>query len=436
MVYPAMKSTEVDFPDTPTRVSICEQLSQIISYWSGIGLSLDGLRLVGGLLRTMLLTRSSGYKVPRDRGLDVDLVTEDDAISVAIQLQAAYGGELSIHRRFGTANWYPPGHSNLTSIDFILARSERYSEPGQLPEVSPGNFTDDCFRRDFTVNTLSMDASSTENLHSSSHKVLLHHHPLALRDLETGIVRVLHAGSFQDDPTRLFRAVRYEQRLGFRMAEETLKLFQIGMTNSYLGTISVSRVRSEVEQVFMESHVDIILQRLDELGAMSAIGLGGHVAQEGYEACGNVSEIDHDRVEICWLLLLGTSQQNPEVAGKALGLRPKTLVLAGMFRELKSDASLKGDRYTDLELARRVGSVSPIVMRSLVAFFPQIGHRITRLLDRSCDPSPRLSGRDLAKLGIPPGPRMGRLLAELRVLRLAGYLQNAEEERRWLIDNH
>ena len=433
MAQPITVSTRVGIPDTPAARNIRGQLGRILPLLKEIGLSPAAVRLVGGLPRALLMTRDTGYRVPRHEGLDVDLVMTADAVTAGIRLQEVHGGTLTAHRQFANATWHPPQHLSAPPVDLISARSERYPQPGQLPEVRPGTFADDCRRRDFTVNTLALDLSAAVALGMGAGQCLVHHHPLALEDLKQGIIRVLHTGSFVDDPTRLFRAVRYEQRLGFRMSRQTLDLFQSAVAGNCTATVSGTRIRHEVELAFLESRVAAVLHRLAHLGLLTGIGLTGARAAEGREACGRMSEAEADRIGMGWLLLLGTAAE-PSTAGQVLGLPPRMQARAETFRSLLEDPALSKDTLSNLALARRLGSVSrdDLVLRSLQVYFPHLRTRIDQLMVRAADPRPRLDGWDLIQLGYTPGRALGRVLEELRILHLAGKLQTIEDERAWV----
>jgi tRNA nucleotidyltransferase (CCA-adding enzyme) len=319
-------------------------------------------------------------------------------------------------------------------VDLITARSERYPRPGQLPVVKPGTFADDCLRRDFTVNTLALDLEAAADLCAGAGQCLVHHHPLALQDLGQGIMRVLHAGSFVDDPTRLFRAVRYEQRLGFRMSEQTMDLFRSAVAGNCPATVSGTRIRHEVELAFLESRVAAILNRLARLGLLAGMGLTGTRAEEGREACGRMSEADANRIGMGWLLLLGTAEADPGTVGQALDLPSRIRGRAEVFRSLLQDRVLAEGTLSDLALARRLGPVSrnELVLRSLQVYCPHLHTRIDQVMARAADPRPRLDGRDLIQLGYTPGRALGQVLEELWVLRLAGRLRSIEDERAWV----
>ena len=299
----------------------------------------------------------------------------------------------------------------------------------------PGSFTDDCHRRDFTVNTLALDLEAAADLCAGAGQCLVHYHPLALEDLEQGIIRVLHAGSFTDDPTRLFRSVRYEQRLGFRMSGQTLDLFQSAVAENCPATVSGTRMRHEVELVFLESRVAAVLNRLAHLGLLAGMGLAGARAEEGREACGRMSEADANRIGMGWLLLLGTAEARAAHCGAGVGPAVEGAGPGGGVPVVASGSGAgRGQPCPSWTWPAGLGPVSrnDLVLRSLQVYFPHLHTRIDQLMARAADPGPRLDGRDLIQLGYTPGRALGRVLEELWVLRLAGRLRSIEDERTWV----
>ena len=150
--------------------------------------------LVGGPVRDVLM----GKPIK-----DLDFVVEGDVSRLAGQLAESLGGRALVHSTFGTATvTLDDAH-----IDLVTARSEVYPHPGALPQVTPSGMDDDLSRRDFTMNALALP------INQENSQVLDHHG--GVEDIRLRTVRALHPDSFRDDPTRLLRAVRYEQRLGF-----------------------------------------------------------------------------------------------------------------------------------------------------------------------------------------------------------------------------
>ena len=165
--------------------------------------------IVGGVVRDLLLDRPIN---------DLDIVVEGDAIRLGKEVVSLYQGRLVTHPQFFTANWESEedpdpdipieGWGPRMSLDLISARSEIYPSPAVLPEVRMGSIEDDLQRRDFTLNTLAVRLDGV-------HRGELLDRCGGLQDLKDGILRTLHERSFIDDPTRIFRGIRFEGRFGF-----------------------------------------------------------------------------------------------------------------------------------------------------------------------------------------------------------------------------
>jgi len=204
---------------------------------------------IGGFIRDLLLRR---------RNLDIDIVVEGDAIIVAKKFGEALGARVHSHPKFGTAVViFPDGFS----IDIATARTEFYETPGALPIVETSSLKLDLYRRDFTINTLAV------KLNPKEFGLLLDFFG-AQQDIKQGIIRVLHNLSFVEDPTRILRAVRFEQRFGFKIEKHTLNLiYQAGRIN-LLENISGARIWHELKLIFEETNPSAILKRLHELNAL------------------------------------------------------------------------------------------------------------------------------------------------------------------------
>ena len=207
------------------------------------------LFLVGGIVRDLLLGQTN---------LDLDLVVEGDAIELAKEFAAKVGGKLTVHTMFNTAkvtvdNW---------TIDFTMARTETYTKPGALPVVKSGSLKTDLFRRDFTVNAMAIGLSTV------NYGDLIDLYD-GVKDLNDKKIRVLHDKSFIDDATRIWRAIRYEQRLGFKIERETLKLLKRDVP--MLKTVGGFRLRHELELVLKEKKPEKALVRADKLGVLKEL---------------------------------------------------------------------------------------------------------------------------------------------------------------------
>ena len=201
--------------------------------------------LVGGFVRDLLL---------RQRNLDVDVVVEGDGISFARAFAATAKCRVREHEKFGTAVIvFPDGFK----IDIASARLEYYASPAALPNVEHASIRHDLYRRDFTINTLTISLSPDD------YGQLLDFFGVQ-RDLKDKTIRVLHNLSFIEDPTRLFRAIRFEQRLGFRIGRQTERLMRSAVRMKLVRKVGGPRILNELEQLLDEPQVVAALERLDQ----------------------------------------------------------------------------------------------------------------------------------------------------------------------------
>ncbi|MDQ3927827.1 MAG: polynucleotide adenylyltransferase, partial [Chloroflexota bacterium] len=208
--------------------------------------------LVGGYVRDVLL------KIP---DYDVDISVEGDAVALAALLAEQLSVPIQAHDAFGTATLDLGAGLHL---DFVTARKERYEKPGALPTVEPGTIQDDIARRDFTINALAV------RLLPGGPSDLLDPHG-GIHDLQSRIIRVLHDGSFVDDPTRIFRAVKLAERLGCKIEPHTLELVLRAVRDGALYTVSMARISRELLLILEEPAADAILATLDRLGVLGAL---------------------------------------------------------------------------------------------------------------------------------------------------------------------
>jgi tRNA nucleotidyltransferase/poly(A) polymerase len=208
--------------------------------------------IVGGFVRDLLLAREN---------LDLDIVVEGDAIRFARHLAEKWNGRLQAHPPFGTATITC---SDGLKIDFVSARSETYDRPGALPSVKWGTIEDDLWRRDFSINALAI------RLNSDDFGALIDCTG-GLSDLQAGRIRVLHDRSFIDDPTRIFRAIRYEGRYGFQIIDNDQNLIREAIGQKVLDCVSGQRIRNEIERIFAEEATPQMIRRMREFHLFRAV---------------------------------------------------------------------------------------------------------------------------------------------------------------------
>ena len=208
--------------------------------------------LVGGFVRDLLL---------RNDNFDIDIVVEGDGIRFAEELSRRVNAKMRPHKEFGTAKViYPDGFS----VDIATARLEYYKAPATLPIVEHSSLKLDLYRRDFTINTLAI------SLNKNTRGELIDFFG-AQRDIKEKTIRVLHSLSFVEDPTRVFRAVRFEHRFSFQIGKFTLNLIKNTIKMGFLARIKGSRMWSELALILKEENPAAIFRRLQELDLLKFI---------------------------------------------------------------------------------------------------------------------------------------------------------------------
>ena len=206
--------------------------------------------LVGGPVRDLLVGGPAQ---------DLDFAVVGDAPALARQWAIELGGRAVVHSRFGTATLT----AGKGRVDLVTARREVYPRPGGLPQVFPGTIYDDLARRDFAVNAMAWPLTGDDSGLLAPHG--------GAEDLRRRLIRILHPASFLDDPTRLLRAVRYEQRLGFQLERDTESRLREGIDQGCINTVSGDRLRHELARIFAEVQPGPPLLRAAELGILAAI---------------------------------------------------------------------------------------------------------------------------------------------------------------------
>jgi len=379
----------------------------------------ENLYLVGGAVRDLLLGESN---------YDLDLVVEGEGPALAAAL--APDSKLTVHRRFGTAKF----RWQQWSVDLATARRESYSRPGALPRVTPGSIGDDLWRRDFSVNAMAIAL----NPRSFGSFMDLYD---GREDLGAGLLRILHERSFIDDATRIWRGLRYEQRLGFKFERNTLRLLKENAV--MLDTISGDRLRYELECVLAEECPERVIRRAAQLGILASL----HPKLEGNgwlrQRYGRARWLTHPQSPSAtlYLALLAyrlTEEQKEELISKLRLTKPVSRTLrdtTGLNSRLKqlAAAQIKPSRIYDLVHSYDITAVTAAMLT--VAESPA-GLRLRRYLDKLRFVKTALSGTDLKAMGVTPGPGFREIINKLRRARLDGQANSRQDEealaRKWL----
>ncbi len=239
-------------PSLADELQSLTKLQPIVEAVATVGNRTDGVYLVGGTLRDILLGEES---------FDVDIAVEGDAIAFARSLAAALGGRYTPHDKFGTAI---VSYGDGERLDVVTTRTEFYDSPGALPTVERAALREDLRRRDFTINAMAA------SLKPEDFGRLVDPHG-GRSDLEARVLRVLHNLSFIDDPTRIFRGIRYEARYGLRFDDHTTSLARGCVEMGLVGISRRSRLRDELVQLLEDPGAPGGIERLGELAVDRAI---------------------------------------------------------------------------------------------------------------------------------------------------------------------
>ncbi len=381
----------------------------------------ERLYLVGGVVRDLLLGKSN---------LDIDLVAEGDAIALAQKLADKENSKITVHKRFNTAKLTWRGRS----IDIATARRESYARPGALPDVKPGSIEDDLLRRDFSINAMAVELSP------QSYGCLIDPYS-GRKDLEGGLIRVLHDKSFIDDSTRIWRGLRYEQRLDFRLEAKSLCLLQ--RDTDRLDGISGDRIRYELECVLAEEQPEKVLRRAAGLGILAK--LHPSLKSDGWLANAYA---------------MARKLASPEKPTFALYIVLLTYNLDEIEKEqlisyLKLPNATAQSLRDSSSIKQRLGKLSATDMKNSDAYHLLHGYssdalkgnflasgsaaarcNIRLYMEKLRSAKPVLTGKDLLDMGIPEGPQIKEVLGRLLDARLDCEVRTRADEERLVREDY
>ncbi len=383
--------------------------------------------VVGGFVRDLLL---------RHENLDIDIVIEGDAIIFARLFAARYGARFREFQKFKTAVLiFPDGFK----IDVATARTEYYEAPGALPIVEYSSIKMDLYRRDFSINTLAL------RLNPGEFGTLLDFFG-AQRDLKEGRISLLHNLSFVEDPTRVFRAVRFEQRFKFRISKLTANLINNAVRNNFFDRLSGARLFQELRLILQEENPIPAVARLAEFDLLKAVH-----PRLAYDEAARAM-LERVQAVLSWYDLLFLEDHYQRWLVYFLGLVEPFSAgeLAEMLRGFNLSPKLAGAMVQGKEAADqalislfRLGEPNRSQIYHLLA--PLETEYLLYMLAKSRqEPSrrfislffthlkklkPELRGRDLVALGYQPGPLIKEMLERLLEARINEKVKSRKEEK-------
>lgn len=423
--FESIDAIEVSFRD---RLSNKQELTVLLEAVQRLSPGFRGVYLVGGFVRDLVIGEAN---------YDVDIAVEGDGIEFARQLAAELGGRVRAHTKFQTAVVILDAVKPGLRVDVATTRTEFYDYPAALPTVEHSSIKRDLYRRDFTINAMAVSLAAPD-----FGRLLDFFN--GLEDIERRVIRVLHNLSFIEDPTRIFRAIRYENRLGFRMNAHTLELARGCVEMNLVGDLSSARLRDELIWLFSEPEVSHTIRRIDELGLAPAINPALAFDGETVDlvaAADGAARSFHLLGEIKpWRLRLACLARNMDAGPlnlwtERLKLRRSDAdVILGsvvLARKAVEHLDIVGQTRSGIfELLSRL-PVEALLLAYALAPGEAARAAVSLYLEELRDTSVSVSGADLIGLGLSESPAVGRILTSLKRGRLEGTINSEEEEMEW-----
>lgn len=415
---PERVPSEAPPADLRDRLLGLEGLQEVFEAIQAVSGRFDGVYLVGGTVRDILLG---------ERGFDLDIAVEGDGIALGRALAQALHGRAVPHEKFGTAVVKSPGGR----VDVATTRTEFYDEPAALPAVEQASIRQDLYRRDFTINAMAV------SLRGDDFGRLVDYFG-GRDDLERGVLRVLHSLSFIDDPTRIFRAIRYENRYGFRMDGHTLSLARACIDMGLVGELSSARLRDELLLLLSEEDVGDSILRLSEIGLAASIH--PHVAADA-ETVALIERVDAIRARVApgeerwrlrlaalarrlspaelfdWFLALKLRRRDAERIADAVAFSPRLIAQLEAVTEAAEAQRVIAPHEPEGAILALATAPAGTASAWLERYFAELR-----------DIELEISGGDLAALGLSESPRVGEVLGEVLRRKLNGELSGRGPE--------
>ena len=388
--------------------------------------------VVGGFVRDLLLGIEN---------FDIDVTVEGDGILFAESFAVRFGCRCKSHQKFGTAVIvFPDGFK----IDVASTRVEYYESPGALPTVERSSLKRDLYRRDFTINTLAI------RLNTPEFGVLIDYFG-AQRDMQERAIRVLHNLSFVEDPTRVFRAIRFELRLGFHIVRHTENLIKNAVKMNFLEKLGGKRLLTELVLIFREKEPLRAVERLAELGLLRFVHPDLVLAADNRRLLAETQQVVFwfdllflERAFEKWVvyfLALCDPLSNEQFRGTCTRLsvgehyREKLCEMRQKAWEVLKTMEVRTARRGTVERSAIYAWLRDLPVEVLLYMMAKTGSEkvkkaISLYFTQLQGVRPLISGDDLKTMGVPPGPLYGTILETVLTARLNNRVQSREDELR------
>ena len=380
--------------------------------------------IVGGFVRDLLLNR---------KNFDLDFVEEGDAIKLAEKVNKRLQGRLVTHKKFQTAVVKLPQQPH---IDFVSARREYYEYPAALPKVEKSTIWNDLFRRDFTINCMAIELNGEKEYQ-------LIDYFSGLDDLSDGLIRALYNLSFIEDPTRIFRAIRFASRLGFSIEEETKKFILQAVNDHMINKLSQDRIREEIHGIFKDENLINSLALMKELNIFKSLNQGQDISMKEIQKIENIpntlevfntikrEDIRYADIIVQQLLSGIPMELIPKIINNYVSYRQSYHGIIEGLRKKNRVYSILWSENVDLY---EVYALLEFATDEMLIFYyndcenNDIRHYLLYYKLKLQSINTIITGQDLLTLGITPGPLFKRILKEVLKAKVQGYIYTKEDE--------
>lgn len=382
--------------------------------------------LVGGSVRDLLRG---------EENLDIDIVIEGDGISFARSLGEKLNAKVRPHEKFGTAQVF----AHRLKLDVATARTEYYESPAALPKVETSSIKKDLYRRDFTINTLAV------KLNPRDFGFLIDFFG-GQRDLREKTIRVLHNLSFVEDPTRVFRAIRFSERFGFKIGKHTENLIKSTIEMNLFDKLSGPRLYEELLLSFKETDPIRTLKRLSDFGLLRVINPNLVLTEDLEATLRSMYETlswfnllfleEKPDSGILYLMALLSALKDDDIKAVMDRLSPspriKDLIIKGIMNARDTVRRLPLRDPIETYKLLSCLKLETILFSMALSKDRRKQEVISRYLTELRNVKTILKGNDLKKMGIPPGPVYTKILQELLDARLRGGVKSREDEEEFV----
>ena len=382
--------------------------------------------VVGGFVRDLLIGREN---------LDIDIVVEGNAIDFVHQLAKVWEGQVQTHHKFKTATIT---RRDGLKLDFVSARNETYTSPGALPSVEYGTIAQDLRRRDFSINALAMQLQPDtfgEIVDCTE----------GLRDLRAGRIRVLHEQSFIDDPTRIFRAIRYAARYNFRIVEADQQRILDAINQGVLNLISGQRIRNEIDHLLSEEAAPQMVHQMREFDLFGAVHPNWKISPNFdvlWNAASQAMEwastaLSNDPINtgaLLWMTLV-TAPDAIEVISHRLELENELRTKLRLQVQLEQDIDALSASSKPSEVYQLLNPypIEPLVFAMMHPNQPNWRvEKMSNYLTHLRNVQPLVTGNDLIQRGLKPSQAFSDLLWKAFAAQLDGKVSTAQETYQFL----